>query len=288
MNLLLQQVVNGLILSSTYVLIATGLMLIFGVLSAPSLAHGEFFMLGAFATFAFEGFGLPFVIALLIAAVALGIGGIVLDVLTFRPYPASAHLPMMLGSFGISTIMVNVATIIWTSDPQSVSMPINGVLQLGPVRIDYYELVMIVVTALLIAAMHVMLQHTRIGLAIRVMAANKSAAMLVGISETRVRSIVFALGCAFAAVAGALFLGSQPITTDMGTSPMVKSFIIIVIGGIGKLRGAVLAALLLGMVEVFVSGYLATTYRDFVTFGILVLILIFRPEGLFGAKTVRD
>jgi branched-chain amino acid transport system permease protein len=287
LELLPQQLINGLALGSTYALVALGLTLIFGVLLIPNFAHGEFYMLGAFITYALVALGFNFWISML-AAVALVVvlGGLV-DRLVFRPIEMAPPLSLMISALAASIILQQIATIIWGTEARTIPAPLTGVVRTGFFAITQLQLVVMASLAATFAGIWLVLHRSRLGLAIRATAQNRDAAMLMGISMSHVRLATFALGAALGAIAGALLGATFPIYPSMGVNPVLKAFVVLVLGGIGSLWGAVLGGLVLGVAEVLVAAYIASELQDIGAFVILVLVLLIRPQGLFGRAQVE-
>jgi branched-chain amino acid transport system permease protein len=283
-----QQLTNGILLSSNYMLVAIGLTLIFGILLVPNFAHGDLFMAGAFLTYTLVHSSLPFLAAIVLAVAAMAIAGILVDLVVFKPLADRPGLTMMIAALGLSVILQNGATLLYGSEAHAINTPIVGVVVTKHVIVTYYQLTMIAVTIVSVALVFVMLRYTKIGLGLRAMAQNRDAAALVGIGYGQVRAVTFGVGTGLATLAGGLLAGTQPLSPTMGVQPILKAFVIIVIGGIGSLSGAVLASILLGMSEVLVAAYISSLYRDVVAVALLVLVLVARPQGLFASRSVRD
>jgi branched-chain amino acid transport system permease protein len=282
LDMLPQQLVNGLTLGSTYALIALGLTLVFGVLLIPNFAHGELYMLGAFSTYALVGAGVNFWLAVVIATVIVIALGIVLDRLVFQPLDHSSSLSLMIAALAASIILQQTATIIWGSEPRTTPSPIPGVLRMAGFSIAYFQIFVIALTLAAWGGVWLVLNRSRLGLAIRAVAQNKGAAQLMGIELRDVRLATFAIGALLGGLGGAILSANFPVYPTMGINPVLKAFVVLVLGGIGNLWGAILGGLLLGIVEVMVAGYISSQLQDVGTFLILVLVLLLRPQGLFG------
>lgn len=282
-----QQLVNGLALGSTYALIALGLTLVFGVLLIPNFAHGELYMLGAFSTYALSASGMNFWLAVLVATALVAIIGIVLDKVVFRPLEHSTALSLMIAALAASIILQQFATIVWGSEPRTTPNPIPGNLRTLWFSISYYQLFIIAVMLLAWGGVWMVLNRSRLGLSIRAVAQNREAAQLMGIELTKVRIATFAISAIIGGAAGALLGANFPIYPTMGVNPVLKAFVVLVIGGIGNLWGAIFGGLLLGVVEVMVAGYISSQLQDVGTFLVLVLVLLLRPDGLFGRPLIE-
>ncbi len=287
LDILFQQIANGLALGSTYALVALGLTLIFGVLLIPNFAHGEFFMLGAFATYSLILAGVNFWLAIVLAVVLVALLGPILDRLVFMPLNNAPSLNLMIAALAASIVLQQVAVVIWGNEPRSFVSPLSGVLRTDHFSITYLQLLIIAAMLVCWCAVWVVLHHSRLGLAVRAVAQNRDAAALMGISMTQVRVVVFVIGAGLGAIAGALLGATYPIYPTMGANPVLKAFVVLVLGGVGSLPGAVLGGLVLGIVEVMVAGYISGELQDIGAFAILVVILLLRPQGLFGEVLAR-
>lgn len=287
LELLPQQLVNGLALGSTYALVALGLTLIFGVLLIPNFAHGEFYMLGAFMTYALVAAGMNFWLAMLVAVSCVMMLGCLVDRLVFRPIETAPALSLMISALAASIILQQVATLIWGTEARTIPAPLTGVIRTTLFAVTQLQLVVMGSLAAAFAAVWLVLHRSRLGLAIRATAQNRDAAMLMGISMTQVRFATFAIGAGLGAIAGALLGATFPIYPTMGVNPVLKAFVVLVLGGIGSLWGAVFGGLVLGVAEVLVAGYIASELQDIGAFALLVLVLLVRPQGLFGRAQVE-
>jgi len=285
----LQQLVNGLALGAVYALIALGYTMVYGVLRFINFAHSEVFMAGAFA-----GYFLARVIptgtvggGLLVLAGAMVICallGVLIEKLAYRPLRGRSTLTALITAIGVSLLLQNLGQRIFGANPRSFPtlFPLHY-YHLGGVVLSSVQITLFAVTGLLLAALRHVVLKTRIGTAMRALSFNPVAASLVGINNDRVISFTFALGSALAAAGGILYASSYPsIDPLMGTLPGLKAFVAAVLGGIGNIPGAALGGVVLGLVETLVVALGGSTYRDAVAFAVLILILLFRPNGLLG------
>lgn len=286
-DLFLQQFVNGLALGSTYALVALGLTLIFGVLLIPNFAHGEFYMVGAFLTYALVMSGLNFWLAMALGAIAVIALGCAIDAIAFKPLRGAPPLSLMISALAASIILQQTATLIWTSEARTIPTPVTGILRTPFFILTWMQVVVMGSLLTAVVAIWLILNRSRLGLAIRATAQNHDAALLMGVNMTQVRLATFAIGAALGAIAGALLGATFPIYPTMGVNPVLKAFVVLVLGGIGSLRGAVLGGLFLGVVEVMVAGYISTELQDIGAFTLLVLVLLARPQGFFGKAQVE-
>ena len=291
MSTLLQQIVNGISLGSIYALIALGYTMVYGVLRLINFAHGDVYMLGAYAGYflsrRLQGREPSLVSALLVMAgsmLACAVIGIVIERFAYRPVRRASRLTLLITAIGVSLFIENGAQLVFGPDPKFFpSLAPRADFRLGPIRVTSEQLTVIVVSFLLMLALRFFILRTRTGKALRAVSFNLDAAKLMGISTDRIIAITFALGSALAAAAGVL-IGMQIPKIDplMGILYGLKAFVAAVLGGIGNVPGAVLGGLLIGISEVMVVGYLSSTYRDAIAFGILILVLLLRPQGILG------
>ncbi|MGV3549223.1 branched-chain amino acid ABC transporter permease [Rhizobium sp.] len=287
LDLLPQHLINGLALGSTYALVAMGLTLVFGVLLIPNFAHGELYMFGGFISYTLVALGLNFWLAIVIAALVTGVIGILLDFVVFKPMDKAPGLSLMIAALGGSMVMQQVATFIWSTEPRTTPNPLPGGFRTSFFAITYYQIVIMVTLLIVWAGLTLVLNRSKIGSAIRAVAQNEDAAKLMGISMPQVRITTFAIGALIGGLAGALLGATFPIYPSVGVLPVLKAFVVLVLGGIGSLPGAIVGGLLLGVIEVLIAGYISSTLQDTGAFLILVVFLLLRPQGLFGKAPIE-
>ncbi|KAB2655208.1 branched-chain amino acid ABC transporter permease [Brucella tritici] len=286
-DLFLQQLVNGIALGSTYALVALGLTLIFGVLLIPNFAHGEFYMVGAFLTYSLNQFGLNFWLALVVATGAVIVLGFVVDRIAFKPLEKAPPLSLMISALAASIIIQQTAVLVWGNEARTIPSPVTGVLRTPFFVLTWMQVIVITSLVLSTIGVWLVLNRSRLGLAIRAVAQNRDAALLMGISMFQVRFATFAIGASLGAIAGALLGATFPIYPTMGVNPILKAFAVLVLGGIGSLKGAIIGGLVLGIVEVMIAGYISSELSDIGAFTILVAVLLLRPQGFFGKLQVE-
>jgi branched-chain amino acid transport system permease protein len=296
----LQQLINGLALGSILALIALGYTMVYGILRFINFAHGDIFMLGAFAGFYLAPkvatfLPMPSIAgALAVMGISMAICaviGIVIEKFAYRPLRRSPKLTVLITAIGVSLFIEYTCqnSHVFGAAPKSFPALIPACpIKLGGLSLNSNQIVVLAVTALLLVALRFIVLKTKIGAAMRALAFNPEAAALMGINNDVVISFTFALGSALAAAAGILFAVNYPsIDPLMGILPGLKAFVAAVLGGIGNLPGAALGGLIIGVTETLVSGYISSTYRDAIAFGILILILLIRPSGLLGKKEIE-
>jgi branched-chain amino acid transport system permease protein len=291
--MLAQQLVNGLVLGSTYALFALGFTLIFGVLGVLNLTYGFYFSVGAFAALAAaKAMGSPVWQALPLGALCAGIVAMAIDTALLTPLrrakaPELASLMVTLGAtlFLYAAMTVVYGTEIRRFPPALLS---GEAFTIGPVRLGPAQVLIVVTTFVVVAGLLALVRGTRLGLAIRALAENPDAAQLMGINSGAVALAVSFLSGALGGTAGVLIgLNFNAIQPYMGEQMMLRGFAVIIIGGLGDVRGALVAGLLLGVVEVMTAGFVSSTAKDAVAFALLVLTLWFRPIGLFGRAAAK-
>lgn len=283
MEQFLQYLVNGLVLGSTYALVALGLSLIFGVLEVPDFAHGVFIMLGAYLTFyVVVGLHLSFFVAIPIVIVAMGIAGILKELVIYRPLRGAPELTLMLAAFALFQFVQNAALIAFGAQfSRSVEFPVRGTVHLGSVLVSWQRLTVVLLSVGVVILIRLFVSRTSFGRAMRAVAEDADSAAISGISVNRVHVLVFAISTALAGLAGLFLAGLLPIEPYMGSDQLLKAFAVIVLAGMGNVTGTIFGAFGLGVVEAYAQGYLpSAAYADGIAFAVLVLVLLIRPEGL--------
>ena len=284
-GILLQIVFWGVYAGCIYILLATGLNLIFGVMKVVNFAHGEFLMIGAYITatiFLLTGIN-PYAIILLSMLALIAIGAAV-ERLCFRPILGTGKLNEIFLSIGLIYIVQNGAAVIWGDEWQSIKSPYEGIsVPIGSLNVPLDYIIIMVVTAGILVGLFLFLNRTRIGREMRATSQNRKGAMLVGINVERMDILSFGIGCALAAGAGTLWVVSgQVFNPYMGSIPAVKAFAIIILGGLGSIPGAIVGGLIYGIAENGAAYYFGGIWKDAVSFIILIIVLVIRPTGLFG------
>lgn len=287
MDLFLQQIVNGLTLGCIYCLVALGLTLIYGIMEVPNFAHGHFYMIGAYVTFFMMTlYGLNYWLSAIIAGIVLAIMGVLLERLVFHPMRHTPATNKFIAAVGAMLFLEASARVLWGSDYRNIPSVYDNVVQIAGIRTTEQKLIIILGAFVLMGALYVFIKKTLIGSTIEAMAQNRDGASLVGIDVNKVAMLTFAIASFLAAVAASLSGPIFLVYPGMGNIIIMKAFVIIVIGGMGSIPGAVIGAFILGMAETMGATYISSSYKDIVAFAILVLILSIRPSGLF-ARGVR-
>lgn len=297
----IQQLINGLGLGSIYALIALGYTMVYGVLRFINFAHSDVLMLGAFSAFylapkiekiAGPQSAMGAILVIILAALVCAAIGMLIEFLAYRPLRQRPKLTVLITAIGVSLFIEYTAQnekLLGAASrpfPQLIS---EKQFHWGKLVVGSNDILVPVVTALLLAVMWFIVQKTRVGTAMRAVSFNQQAAALMGVPVGRIISFTFGLGSALAAIAGILYSMKSPsIDPLMGVRPGLFAFVAAVLGGIGNLPGAVLGGLILGLLETFAGGIPGlSNYRDAIAFGILILILLFKPAGLLGRATIE-
>jgi len=295
MTVFLQQLINGISLGSVYALFALGFTLIFGVLEIINLAHAAILAVGALLAYTlFTSLGAGLAVALLGASLGTGALGVVIDVAAFRPLRArrAGRLASLISSIGVALILVNLAQILWGSEPLSYppgTVPLRFFTG-GGLTVSLLQILVLATTILLLVGLRFLLIRTRVGIAMRAVAESPATATLLGIPFDRVVVFTFFLSSALGGVAGVLvgMLLQGSVSPFMGNAYGLKGLAAIILGGMGDIGGAVLGGLVMGIGEIMIVQYLNSSYRDGVAFGLLFLVLIVRPTGLLGQQRSRE
>lgn len=296
-----QQLVNGLALGSIYALIALGYTMVYGVLRFINFAHSDVLMLGAFAAFYLApvlapilgAASIPLALAVIIlSALICACIGMLIEFLAYRPLRSRPRLTVLITAIGVSLFIEFTCQHEKVFGAATKSFPTllpKSDVGFGALHISSNDLVVLVLTAVLLATLWFIVQKTKLGMAMRAVSFNEQAASLMGVNVNRIISLTFGLGSALAAVAGIFYAMRAPgIEPLMGIQPGLRAFIAAVLGGIGNLPGAALGGLLLGVLETVFGGIPGVSnYRDAIAFAILILILLFRPAGLLGKAQIE-
>jgi branched-chain amino acid transport system permease protein len=294
MAFILQQLINALALGSVYALMAIGLAMIFGILRLINFAHGELLMIGPYLAVVLTLVGLPFGVAVVLAIVLAAVAGILMERLAYRPLRGAPDVSLLLTSLGVSIFLQNVTIMFFTGVSRAFAGPAfldQRLPIMQNVGISTIDVVIFATAMVLVALFTLFVTRTVLGVSMRASAENLLAAQLVGINLGRVITVAFIIGAGMAAVAGILYgIRVGKIDPLMGFIPLLKAFVATVIGGFGSIPGAVLGAYVLGFLEILLAGSLpsgVTAYRDAIIFGLLIVVLLVRPQGILGGESER-
>ena len=277
--------VNALNLGAMYSLLAIGYTMVYGIIKLINFAHGEIFMCGAFFTWWFmTSFAVPFPIAALMGIMLSTVVGIGVERIAYRPLRNAPRFAVIISVLGMSIFLQNMARIIWGAESQTFEVDFDvAPIIIGNVVIPIKKAFILATSFVLMFFLGLYVKKTYIGKAMRATAADPEAAEMMGININAVIVLTFAIGSAMGAVAGILFaINYNSIDPFMGFNAGLKAFTAAVLGGIGNIYGAMIGGILLGLFEGIGAGYISSMYRDAFAFGVLILVLIFRPEGLLG------
>jgi branched-chain amino acid transport system permease protein len=280
--LLLQSILNGLAAGWIYVLVAVGLTLVFGIMNIVQFSHGEIYMLGAYCSyFLIKLYGFTFWEALPLSALLIGSLGIVLERFFFRPFRGLFE-PSVIVAVGLMVLLQTTAVVGFGTDTKSMPGIIPGVLSIGGITLSWDRLLAILFGIVLVSALFLLIQMTKIGQAMVAVSQDPYAASLQGIDVNRVSTVAMVLGCALAAIAGSLMGSIFSTSPFMGTFAITKGIGVIILGGLGSIPGAVAGGLILGLIDGLVPPLLSSTMAGIFDFGVIIIVLLLRPQGLFG------
>lgn len=283
MDLFVQQLVNGLTLGSIYCLVALGLTLIYGIMEVPNFAHGHLYMIGAYVTlFSMTLYGLNYWLSSLLAGIVLGIMGVVMERVVFHPLRHAPSSNKFIAAVGAMMFLEASARVLWGSDFRSMPAIYDQVILIGGVRLTEQRIIVIAAAILLMLGLNLFLKKTILGSSIEATAQSREGAGQVGIDVNSVAMLTFGIASFLAAVAAALAGPIFLVFPSMGALIIMKAFVIIVIGGMGSIPGAILGGYILGIAESMGATYLSTDYKDIAAFLVLILILAVKPTGLFA------
>ncbi|MBA2881287.1 branched-chain amino acid transport system permease protein [Desulfosalsimonas propionicica] len=287
MELFLQQVFNGIMFGSTYAIVALGLTLVMGILNIPNFAHGHLYMLGGYLLYYFGvTMGLGYWFGLIFSVICLGLVGVLMERFIYRPLNNQPHINAFIAAIGALLFLEALALVVWGPQGLRVPNPHPQILHFLGITIGIQRLLVIAGAVALIVGLHLFMKKTIMGTTIEAVAQNREGAMLTGINVNRVSAMTFAISAATAAVAASLISPIFMLSPAMGAILGMKAFVIVILGGMGSIPGAILGGYILGLIEALGGGYISAAYKDVFAFGALILILSIKPTGLFGKREV--
>ena len=290
MQLLMQQMVNGIALGSICAMIALGYTMVYGTIRLINFAHGDVYMLGAFlGYYLVTVLGVNWMLALLITMGVIAVVGVLIERIAYKPLRYSTRVAALITAIGVSYLIQNLMIYFVGPEMRAFPAPIEvKMFKVFGLIVNSKQLLVLAVTITVMIALQIIVQHTRMGKAMRAVAVDQDAAQLMGINVDQVISFTFALGSALAGLAGILVgIYYNSIQATMGTAPGLKAFIAAVVGGIGSIPGAMIGGYLIGILETLVTYMGGAMYKDAVVYGLLIIILLVLPSGLLG-KSVRE
>jgi branched-chain amino acid transport system permease protein len=288
-SLIFQLLATGLAMGSIYALVALGFVLIFNAVNVVNFAQGEFVMVPAFvAVWLMTAIKLPFPLVYLIIVIFMGVFGIVFQRVAYYPLRNRTFLPVVISTIGVSIFLKNAAQLVFGAEPLLMARPTSAeVLNLAGIFVDPQHVVIIAVTIIMLVFQYVFFEKTTLGKKMQATAQDKEMARLLGVRISRMIVITFVYSSILGAVAGILIGPIFYVSKEMGAMLGLKAFCSTIVGGFGSVPGAILGGLFLGVVEVISAYYISSAYRDAFAFIILILVLLFRPQGFFGEKVAE-
>ena len=288
----ISNLISGIRLGSIYAIIALGYTMVYGIAKMLNFAHGDVIMIGAYSAFvALYRANLPLPIALIISIIICTLLGVIIERLAYKPLRQASSLAVLITAIGVSYFLQNLALLIWGSAAKIFPTILNyGSINLfdNQLKLSYQMLITITICIIIMILLNLFIKKTKIGKAMRACSEDKEAAALMGINVDNIISLTFAIGSGLAAVAALLLCAAYPtVTPTLGSMPGIKAFTAAVIGGIGSIPGALFGGLLLGVIEIIVKAYGLSELTDAIAFGVLILVLLFKPAGLLG-KRVKE
>ena len=303
MSLALEQTLNGLQFGVMIFLLAAGLTLVFGIMGVINLAHGSLYMVGAFVAASAGAHGAPFIVAVLAGAAAAALAGIVMELVVIRRLYTRDHLYQVLATFALILIANDGVAIVWGKTPVRMDVPaaLSGAVTVGGLTYPTYRLLLIAAGILTAIGLYVLISRTRLGMLIRAGATNRDTVAALGVDITRLNTVVFGLGALLAGTAGALLAPILAVQVGMGEQILILTFVAIIVGGLGSIRGAFVGALLVGLVDTLGRSYIPSALKPIAApqiadslggglaaiaiYLLMAIVLVWKPRGLFPAGT---
>lgn len=291
----IEQTINGLQTGSIYALIALGYTMVYGIVRLINFAHGDILMIGAYGLLIAVSNGMPFIPALILSIIFCAILGVLIDFFAYRPLRNAPKISVLITAIGMSFLLESLALIIFGADPKIIDVKYipaflssNNQINLGIVNISVLSIFVILITLVCMLILNLFVKKTKLGKATRAVSQDAGAAQLMGINVNLTIATIFVIGSGLGALGGVLYALMYPrIEPYMGMLPGLKAFIAAVFGGIGSIPGAMVGGYVLGIIESYTKGYISSTWANPIVFGVLILILVFKPSGLFG-KNLKE
>jgi branched-chain amino acid transport system permease protein len=286
METFMLHLINGISLGAYYAVVAVGLSLVVGVVRLVNFAHGDLFMLGGyFLIFLYVDHHIPYSLSVLIVVIGMGLFGLLFERIVVRPVLDRKWRVQLIATLAASMIISNAAILIWGTTPRSAPTVYSKlILHLGPINIASQRIILIIAAVIGFVLLTLFIQRTKIGKAMRAVSQNREACLVYGISIQKVSSVTMSLSAGLAGLAAALITPLFAVWPAVGSLITLKALASVIMGGFGQTKGVIYAALLLGVVESLFAGYVSFQFRDIAAFLAMILVLLFRPQGLFGRK----
>lgn len=281
----LKQVINGVQVGSIYALVALGYTMVYGIVKLLNFAHGDFIMVGAYISlFAMTGAGMPIWLAAIIAVAGCALLGVLTEKIAYKPLRNSSKLSVLITAIAVSLLLENLFLLLFSSSPKPYPNAINfPSIDVGPIQVSGVTLMTILLSAVSMIALQLFVKKTRMGRAMRAVSEDAQAATLMGVSVNKTISLTFAIGSGLSAIAAVMYCSAYPMVEPyMGSMLGLKAFIAAVLGGIGIIPGAMLGGFVIGLIESLTKAYISSQLADAMVFGILIVVLLVKPAGIFG------
>ena len=283
MTLFMQQLLNGITLGSVYILVAIGLTLVFGILHVPNFAHGALYLVGGYATLmAMNSLGVHYFIAIIISIVCVASIAILMERLVFNPLREAPAIHDKIAAIGIMLFFDALIPLIWGNEYHRMLTPFGDTVTLFGISTTMQRILVIVVACIVVVLLQLFLKKTMTGASIMAMAQNREGAFLVGINANTVAMMTFAISGALAAIAASIASPINLVFPSMGHLVILKAFVVVIIGGMGSVPGAIIGGMILGISESLGATYISNDYKDMIAFLLLIIIMTIRPKGLFA------
>ena len=283
MTLFMQQLLNGITLGSVYILVAIGLTLVFGILHVPNFAHGALYLVGGYATLmAMNSLGVHYFIAIIISIVCVAGIAILMERLVFNPLREAPAIHDKIAAIGIMLFFDALIPLVWGNEYHRMLTPFGDTVTLFGISTTIQRILVIVVACIVVVLLQLFLKKTMTGASIMAMAQNREGSFLVGINANTVAMMTFAISGALAAIAASIASPINLVFPSMGHLVILKAFVVVIIGGMGSVPGAIIGGMVLGITESLGATYISNDYKDMIAFLLLIIIMTIRPKGLFA------